>query len=106
MDDILIGLWKKLPPPLRNRYFLASVLFVAFMVFVDRHDVLTQIRLQRMVNRLEDDRGFYEEKIKTAEAERLDMQINKERFAREQYFMQRNNEDVFIITEEDGEETN
>ena len=100
MDKVIIDLWNKLPAPLRNRYFLTAVAFVAFMVFFDRHDVLTQLHLQRTVNKLEDDKVFYEGQIETEEEKRLDMQINKERFAREQYYMQRNNEDVFIITDE------
>ena len=99
MNDFFNNLWNKVPVPLRNRYFLVAVLFVAYMVFVDRHDVLTQFRLQRTVNKLEDDRVFYDEQIEQAEQERLDMEVNAERFAREQYYMQRNNEDVFIIKE-------
>ena len=101
MDQMLTDLWNKLPAPLRNRYFITAVLFIAFMIFFDRHDVFTNFRLQRTVNKLEDDRLFYQEKIEEAKQERLDMEVNKERFARESYFMQRNNEDVFIITEEE-----
>lgn len=100
MDKVILDLWNKLPAPLRNRYFLTAVAFVAFMVFFDRHDVLTQIQLQSTVNKLEDDKVFYEEQIDQEEEKRLDMQINQERFAREQYYMQRNNEDVFIIADE------
>jgi len=101
MNELFDTLLNKLPAPLRNRYFLTAVAFIAFMVFFDRHDVLTQIRLQRTVNKLEQDKVFYQGQIEAAEQERLDMQVNKERFAREQYFMQRNNEDVFIITKEE-----
>lgn len=99
MDKLLLEWWNKLPAPLRNRYFITAVAFIAFMVFFDRHDILTQIRLQRTVNKLEQDKIFYDGQINAEEEARLDMEINKERFAREQYFMQRNNEDVFIITE-------
>jgi len=101
MNDLLQDFWKKLPAPLRNKYFLTAVAFIAFMVFFDRHDILTQLRLQRSVNKLESDKVFYEEKIKEAMEERLDMEVNQERFARERYFMQKNNEDVFIIVEEE-----
>lgn len=101
MQDVLQNIWNKLPQPIRNRYFLTAVLFIAYMVFFDRHDVLTQIRLQNSVNKLQQDKVFYDEQIEKAEQERLDMDVNRERFAREQYYMQRNNEDVFIITEEE-----
>ena len=100
MDQAIKDLWNKLPTPLRNRYFITPIAFVAFMIFFDRHDVLTQIHLQRTVNKLEQDKVFYEDQIQREEDKRLDMEINQERFAREQYYMQRNNEDVFIISEE------
>jgi cell division protein DivIC len=100
MDQAIKNLWNKLPTPLRNRYFITAIAFVAFMIFFDRHDLLTQIHLQRTVNKLEQDKVFYEDQIQGEEEKRLDMEINQERFAREQYYMQRNNEDVFIISEE------
>jgi hypothetical protein len=100
MDQAIKDLWNKLPKPLRNRYFITAIAFVAFMIFFDRHDVLTQINLQRTVNKLEQDKVFYQEQIEREEEQRLDMEINKERFAREKYYMQRNNEDVFIIKDE------
>ena len=71
------------------------------MVFFDRHDILTNFRLQKTVNKLEQDKLFYKDQIEVAKQERLDMEVNKERFARESYFMQRNNEDVFIITDKE-----
>lgn len=100
MDQAIKNLWNKLPTPLRNRYFITAIAFVAFMIFFDRHDLLTQIHLQRTVNKLEQDKVFYEDQIQGEEEKRLDMEINQERFAREQYYMQRNNEDVFIIKDE------
>ncbi len=90
-------MWNKLPTYIRNRYFLSLVAFTAILVFTDRHDVWTQFKLRSVVNRLEVDKVYYQNKIKEAEAERADRQINQERFAREAYYMQRDNEDVFII---------
>lgn len=97
------ALLDQLPPYVKNRYFITLALFTAFMVFIDRHDILTQFQLRSVVDRLEEDKTFYEAKIKEAEAERLDRELNKERFARETYYMQRDNEDVFIIVPEEQE---
>lgn len=85
------------PPVLRNKYFLVLGAFVFWMIFVDTRDVLTQFSLQRSVDKLEADKAFYEEEIVQARADRQELEVNKERFAREKYFMQRANEDVFII---------
>ncbi len=86
-----------LPAPLKNRYFVVLVLFFAWMIFVDKHNVLVQWRLQKTLNTLEEDIAFYKEKVKEAEQMRYDLEINKEKLARERYYMKRNNEDVFII---------
>lgn len=100
-ENPLLALWNLLPEYLRNRYFITLLLFSVLMVFVDRHDILTQFKLRSVVNRLEADREYYRQKIEEAEAERLDRQLNQERFARETYYMQRDNEDVFIIVPEE-----
>jgi cell division protein FtsB len=71
------------------------------MIFLDRHDLVTQWRLQKTVDKLEEDKAFYSEKIEEAEQERLDLDINDEKFAREQYYMKKSDEDVFIIVEKE-----
>ena len=86
-----------LPAPLKNRYFLVLGLFFFWMIFFDKHNVLVQWRLQKTLNTLEDDKAYYNEKVKEAEQMRYDLKVNREKFAREKYFMKRNNEDVFII---------
>ena len=91
----------QIPAPLRNRYFLVLALFFAWMIFLDRHDVITQWHLQRTVDKLEADKTFYTEKIEEAEQERLDLDVNDEKFAREQYYMKKADEDVFIIVEKE-----
>lgn len=85
------------PAPLRNRYFLAIAVFFAWMIFLDKHDILTQWRLQRTVDKLQEDKAFYTREIEEAEQERLDLDINDEKFARERYYMKKSDEDVFII---------
>lgn len=89
----------QVPAPLRNKYFLVLTLFFAWMVFLDRHDIITQWRLQQTVNKLQADKAFYSEKIEEAEQERLELDINDEKFARERYYMKKADEDVFIIEE-------
>lgn len=100
----LNDLWNKLPAYIRNRYFLTLVAFSVIMFSFSSKDLITQFQLRRAVNRLEEKQVELAAKIKEAEAERLDMEREKERFARETYFMQRDNEDVFIIVPEEQEE--
>jgi len=99
--NMLPPLLQKALKPFRNRFFLILVLFTFWMVFFDKHDVITQFRLQRTVNQLESDKVEYREKIKQAQQDRLDLDQNKEKFAREQYYMKKNDEDVFVIEKKD-----
>ncbi len=90
-----------IPAPLRNKYVIVLILFFGWMIFFDKHDFWTVWRLQRTVDKLEEDKEFYSKQIEKAEQERLDLEANKEKFAREKYYMKKNDEDVFIIVEEE-----
>lgn len=101
----LDNLLEAIPKPIRNRYFLILVLFFGWMIFFDKHDVLTQWRLKSTVDQLNEEKEFYTDQIEEAEQERLQLEINKEKIAREKYYMKRPGEDVFIIVDEnEGEQ--
>lgn len=70
------------------------------MIFLDRHSLWTQWKLHRAQQRLENDKAFYQEKIKEASEEAEDFELTKEKFAREHYYMKRSDEDVYIIQKE------
>lgn len=90
------------PKPLRNRYTFSLCLFFLWMVFFDKHDLYTQFSLQQSINKIEEDKTFYQEKIQEIYQEKASLDKNAEKHAREKYFMSKNNEDVFIIeTEKD-----
>jgi hypothetical protein len=90
---------KKLPKPLRNKYFVAIAIFAAVMIFFDKHDLLTQWKLRGSVKRLEHDKGYYEARLEQAKIDQENINNNKEQFAREKYHMHKPSEDVFIIEE-------
>jgi cell division protein FtsB len=102
-NNPLQDLLRSVPAPLRNKYILVLTLFFAWMIFIDKHDVLTQFKLQRTVKKLEQEKVLYSEQIKAAERERLDLEVNKEKIAREKYFMKKPGEDVFIIVDEEDQ---
>lgn len=94
---------KKIPAPFKNRFFLALAFLVFWLSFIDKNDVWTQYQLQQTLNKLKEDKKFYEIKIGEVKQQRLDIDLNKEKFAREKYFMKKKNEDVFIMLREEGE---
>ena len=93
---------ERIPAPLRNRYFLTLGAFVFWMIFVDRHNVLTQWHLANTLENLEDEQVDLREKIEIIKEDRKDFDRNLEKFAREKYFMRKKDEDVFIIEEREG----
>lgn len=90
-----------IPAPLKNKYFLVTSLFVAWMIFFDKHDLLTMVHLEQTQNELEADKRYYKGKIKEAHEDRVDIEQNKEKFAREKYYLQKNDEEVFIMVDPD-----
>ena len=90
---------KQIPAPLRNKYFLVLTVFITWMIFFDKHDVLTQWQLQQTLNKMEQDKVYYKIKIKETWQDKQDIENNKEKFAREHYYLQKDNEDVFIIVD-------
>jgi cell division protein DivIC len=95
------GIIDKLPPPFRNRYVVAATLFLTWMIFFDSANLMTQLRLIQSVNNLQRDKEYYQEEIIKAEAEKKTLAEDKETFAREKYYLQKSNEEVFILEEED-----
>jgi hypothetical protein len=88
---------RKLPKPLRNKYFLSIAVFAGVMIFFDKHDLLTQWKLRGSVKRLEHDKAYYDGRIEQAKLDQDNINNNKEQFAREKYHMHKSDEEVFII---------
>ena len=91
------SLTELIPKPFRNKFALVAILFFIWMVFFDKHNLFTQWSLSGSIDKMEQDKDFYTEKIKEAKEDRIDLIKNSERFARERYFMSKPGEDVFVI---------
>ena len=84
----------------RNFYLLVGVLALAWMLFFDRYNLLSQYKLYQRVNQLETDLEFYEkEKERIAETSQLmtNDPVALERYARERHWMKKDDEDLFIV---------
>ncbi len=80
-----------------NKYSVAAVLFVMWMLFFDKHNVITQWSLRSAVRELESSIETYRKQLAEAETAHQDLMSNKEKFAREKYLMHRPDEDVFLF---------
>lgn len=91
---------KKLPPIFRNFYVVGAVLFLVWMTFLDQNDFVSRFRLTSKLQTLENEREYYQERIKEVEKDREDVfgdRKSLEKFGREKYLMKKETEDIFIV---------
>ena len=78
---------------------IVSMLFVAYGLFLDENDIFTIISQKSKLNELEakkeEFRGMYAETKSTLD--KLKYLSEVERFARENKFFKKDNEDIFVI---------
>jgi len=91
------GLIEKFPAPLKNLYLVSIMIFSIWMIFFDKHSLITHIKLTQIINNIHHDMDNYREQIEIIATEKELMDLKTERYVREKYFMSRENEDVFII---------
>lgn len=95
-------IWSKIRHTLRNKYLLTVVLFTAWIIFFDSNNLVTRQRMIRDVRKLKKDCQYYENRI-VSDSIKLDELKSSpemlEKFAREEYLMKKENEDIFVIVE-------
>ncbi len=89
---------------LGNKYVLVIFAFGIWMLFFDSNSWLVQRELSGEIKKLKSNKAYYQTEINHDRKiiEQLQDEEGLERYAREQYFMKRDNEDVFIIEYEDS----
>lgn len=88
---------------LKNKYILTSLVLLVWLIFFDANDFITQFKYKRKLNDLQEEKAFYKKEIKETKQSLYELTTNPhtlEKFAREQYLMKKENEDVFIIVRE------
>lgn len=93
----------KLPKFTKSFFFIAGVLFIFWMLFLDSNDLYTQYKLRNQLESLSREKEFYEEKILEVRQEREQLLTDTdalEKFAREKYLMKKESEDLYVIVEE------
>ncbi|HPQ08433.1 MAG TPA: septum formation initiator family protein [Bacteroidia bacterium] len=83
-----------------NKYTITILFFVVWLLFFDKNDFFTQRDLSIQLKKLYDEKRYYLneiEKNKIAADELKNNMQSLERFARERYWMKKDNEEVYII---------
>ena len=93
--------WRKI---FRNKYLLAIIAFILIILFFDDNNLIKRFKLINETQELESQIEFYEKEIEESNRKFEELKTdsnNLEKFAREEFFMKKDNEDVYIIVEKD-----
>lgn len=82
-----------------NKYLLIFVVFACWMAFFDSNSLLVHGELNQEIEKLENNRDYYQTEIAHDQQliKNLKGSSSLEKYAREKYFMKRENEDIYII---------
>lgn len=83
-----------------NKYTITLVAFGVWMVFFDSSSVLNRMKYRDKLNSLKQEKHFYLEEIKKDSilSQKLLSDTSEiEKFARENYLMKKDKEDVFLV---------
>ena len=88
---------------LRNKWIVTSILFLTWIIFFDENSIVSHQKNKQRLYELNQQEDYYRERIKVDKQKLEDLKAGEEKlekFAREQYFMSKPDEDVFIVVEE------
>ena len=91
-----------------NRYVFVLLFFSFWMLFLDNYSYLEHRLLNKEIEELEDNKNYYKEEIRkdNENIKKLKNPAQIEKYAREKYYMKRENEDIYIIEfEEEASKT-
>lgn len=87
-----------------NKYVLILILFIVWMTFFDANSYLIHHELDSDINALDDNAEFYQKEINHDKGfiKKMEDSNEMEKFAREKYYLKKENEDIYIIENADS----
>jgi len=85
---------------IHNWFFYTGLLFVIWMIFFDKNNMVEQSKLNSTLNDMELREKFYKDEIAKTTREISAYETDTallQKFAREKYYMKKDNEEVFVI---------
>jgi cell division protein DivIC len=86
----------------KYRFWLIGAIIIVWMTIFDSNNFINLIQLRSEIKEYNNQRAYYITEIAKAKKEQMELFTDKknlETFAREKYFMKKDNEDLFIFTE-------
>lgn len=90
--------------PFKNIFILILAVFAVWMLFFDANNWLIHHELNTEKEDLINEREYYKKESEkdNKEIKKLSTEEGLEKFAREEYYMKRDNEEIYIIEYEDS----
>ncbi|MBT8311067.1 MAG: septum formation initiator [Flavobacteriaceae bacterium] len=94
----------KLIKPFRNVFGLGLLAFIIWMLFFDSNSLLSHMELNAEKDKANKQKEHYQKGIEVdaKEIEKLETEEGVEKFAREEYYMKKEKEEIYIIEYEDS----
>ncbi len=83
---------------------MASILFLTWIIFFDENSIVSHQKNKHRLYELKQQEEYYKERIEVDKQKLEDLKAGEEKlekFAREQYYMSKPGEDVFVVVEDD-----
>lgn len=83
-----------------NKYTLTVAFVLVWLTFFDRYDWISQYKVKKQINIYEQEKNLYQKEIENNTKLIQELYSNNkalEKFARENYLMKKDNEDIFIM---------
>jgi cell division protein DivIC len=87
----------------RNKYILTLLVLIVWLLVFDRNNLIDRAKYLKALDEMEEQKIYYIEKIRHDSVRLNELRTdaeNLEKFAREQYLMKKENEDIFVIVDE------
>lgn len=95
--------WQTIWPWLKNKYVLTIAGFIIWLTFFSQYNLMERARLAGNLKDLQREKKYYIEQIKRDSARLHQLSTGTEeleKYAREQFYMKKPNEDIFVVVEE------
>ena len=84
---------------LSNKYVIILLLFVVWMIYFDENSLINHWELDKEIDKLEKSNEYYRDQIEQDKKviDNLNDPDSLEKYAREEYKMKKENEEIFLI---------
>jgi len=92
---------------LKNKFWLSGIVFIIWMCFLDSNSLLIHLELSSEIRELEEGIEFYKSELANDKQKLTELTsdpILLEKFAREEYWLCKENEEIFLISRAEEQE--